>query len=63
MTMYDRLILARCFLFSMRLLFAIYFWVASTNDKKLFKDYEELSADLKRWYNPEQAPISTAPGE
>lgn len=62
MTGKDRLILARCFLFSMRLLFSVYYSVSNGADKKLFKDYEGLSDDLKEWYNPEQAPASTAPG-
>lgn len=58
MTDIDRLILARCFLYLMRVLFAILYAVTSRTDEKLFKDYEDLARDLKRWCNwAQSAPL------
>lgn len=49
----DRIIFARCFLFSIKVLFAILYTITDRADKTLYEDYRDLAADLKRWYSPE----------
>lgn len=57
----DRIMLAKCFLFSMKVLFAILYAVTSRVDSSLWADYGGLADDLKRWYDPDaQQPADAA---
>ena len=48
----DRIMLAKCFLFSMKILFALLYAATDRVDKQLYADYRGLADDLKRWYAP-----------
>lgn len=48
----DRIMIAKCFLFSMKILFALLYAATDRVDKQLFADYKGLADDLRRWYSP-----------
>lgn len=56
----DRLMLARCFLFSMKILFAILYAATDGVYSQLHADYKDLADDLKRWSDPDAQPPADA---
>ena len=48
----DRIMMARCFLFSMKILFALLYAATDRINENLFADYKNLADDLKKWYSP-----------
>lgn len=56
----DRIVIAKCFLFSIKVLFAILYTITDRADKTLYEDYRDLADDLKRWYSPDASATDEA---